>query len=65
MDTHEIRRDRPVPVGEIKRFAHNRLPPGSLRDLILSEPDELPASELAIKISVYLKLLSRHGGSDI
>jgi len=66
LDTSEIKRERTLPTGrpavpteKLKTFAYDRLPAGPLRDLILSEPNELPASELAIKISVYLKLLGR------
>ena len=65
MDTSEIKRERTLPTEKLKTFAYDRLPAGPLRDLILSEPNELPASELAIKISVYLKLLSTKGGSGI
>jgi len=66
METHETKRERTVLFGKFKTFAHDRLPAGPLRDLILSEPDELPASELAVKMSMYLKLLRRpdHGSGD-
>jgi len=65
METQTTKQDRAVPIRKLKSFAHDRLPIGSsLRDLILSEADELPSSELAVKISVYLKLLKKLGGPD-
>ena len=65
MDSHETDRDKTKNITKLKTFVHDRLPTGSpLRDLILSEADELPSSELAVKISVYLKLLKRLGDPD-
>ena len=64
--TLEIKRERTLPTEKLKTFAYDRLPAGPLRDLILTEPDELPLSEFLVKSSVYLKLLGRlnHGSGD-
>jgi len=57
---HTIR----VDLRKLKVFAHNRLPIESpLRNLILTEPDQLPSSEFLVKASVWLRLL-RHKGLD-
>jgi hypothetical protein len=52
--------DSPVMVEmvELKKLARARLPTTSaLRDLILSEPDCIPDSEVAIKIKIYSRML--------
>jgi hypothetical protein len=64
MESHEIRQDTARSIRKLKAFAQDRLPNGSpLRDLLLTEPDELPSSELLVKTSVWLRLL-KIGGSD-
>jgi len=60
MESHETRRDKPVSTERLKKFAYDRLPANSpLRDLVLAEPDRILASELAVKIPMYLRLLRR------
>ena len=44
---------------ELKKLARTKLPPSALRDLILSEPDYLPAGEVMIKVRMYSRLLYR------
>jgi hypothetical protein len=45
---------------DLKNLARTMLPSSSaLRDLILSEPDYLPSSEVLIKVRVYSRLLYR------
>jgi len=63
MKSREIRQNGKVELETLKAFAHDRLPTSSpLRDLILTEPDKLPASEFLVKSKVWLKLLERHEG---
>jgi len=64
MDIQPARPERSVSIETLKAFARDRLPTDSpLRDLLLTEPDELPSSELLVKTSVWLRLL-RQGESD-
>jgi hypothetical protein len=63
MEPNEIKRERTVSISRLKTFGYDRLSTASaLRNLILSESDELPASEFLVKASVWLKLLGRQGG---
>ena len=49
-----------VSMIDLKNLARTMLPSSSaLRDLILSEPDYLPSSEVVIKVRVYSRLLYR------
>ena len=49
-----------VSMIDLKNLARTMLPSSSaLRDLILSEPDYLPSSEVLIKVRVYSRLLYR------
>ena len=49
-----------VRIRQLKEFALNHLEiDDPLRDLLLSEDDELEANVLIIKMDVWLKLLSR------
>ena len=49
---------RRVSIVGLKQFAVTRLPKGSaLRELLLSERDELAAEEFLAKMDVWLKLL--------
>ena len=54
--------DRRVRITSLKEFALDRLSQGlPLRDLLLSEPDELSPNEFLVKCEVWLKLLKRSG----
>jgi hypothetical protein len=46
----------------LKRFALEKLPEGSLRDDILSQPDELPPEEYLANCRVWLRLVRLGGG---
>lgn len=47
-------------IRKLKLFAFEKLPKQSLlREIILSEPDELDAHEFIVKVDVWLKLLKR------
>jgi len=47
-----------VSLDGLKRLAQKHLKPSSaLRNLIMSEPDELPVQELGPKVELYAKLL--------
>jgi len=60
MESHNVRPSRTVSIELLKAFARDKLPVDSpLRDLILAEPDRILASELAVKIPMYLQLLRR------
>jgi hypothetical protein len=49
-----------VSIVDLKNLARTRLPSSSaLKDLILSEPDYLPAEEVRIKVKMYSRLLYR------
>jgi hypothetical protein len=49
-----------VSIVDLKNLARTKLPsPSALRDLILSEPDYLPAEEVRIKVKMYSRLLYR------
>jgi len=49
-----------VSIVDLKNLARTKLPSSSpLRDLILSEPDYLPAEEVRIKVKTYSRLLYR------
>jgi len=51
-----------VRITLLKEFALERLSQGLLlRDLLLSEPDELSPNEFLVKCEVWLKLLKRPG----
>lgn len=53
-----------VDIKCVKEFAR-KLPQSSvLRDVILSEPDSLPASEFISKSAVWLKISSKEGVHD-
>ena len=53
---------RMVRITLLKEFALERLSQGLLlRDLLLSEPDELSPNEFLVKCEVWLKLLKRPG----
>jgi len=58
MRTNAIQ-DRKVNLAQIKAFALEELPPGPLRDDIMSLPDEIPASEYLASCRVWLRLLRR------
>ena len=48
---------RGVDLRELKAFALEKLPiKSSLRDVLLSERDEMPADEFIHKLAVWLKL---------
>jgi hypothetical protein len=50
--------DNRVRITSLKEFALSRLSQAQpLRDLLLSEPDELSTNEFLIKCEVWLKLL--------
>ena len=54
--------ERKVRITPLKEFVLNRLSQGlPLRDLLLSEPDELSPNEFLVKCEVWLKLLKRRG----
>jgi hypothetical protein len=47
-----------VNISELKRLAHELLPPSSgLKRLILSEPDLLSAQEAPVKAKIFARLL--------
>lgn len=51
-----------VSIQRLKNFAYEKIPKSHiLHTLLLSEPEELEATELVIKIGVWLKLI-REGG---
>ena len=57
-----IHQSRKVNITKLKDFALSGLDGHqTLRDLILSEPDELLPSEFLVKCEVWLKLLKRKG----
>jgi len=50
---------------ELKRLAKTKLPASSaLRQLILSEPDYVPAGEIVVKVKMYSRLLYRETAAD-
>ena len=51
-----------VNLTELKKFALEKLPEGSLRDDILSQPDELPPEEYLANCRVWLRLVRLGGG---
>jgi len=54
---------RPVSIVELKRLARESLPASSaLRQLILFEPDLLPADEAAVKAKMFSRLLQYEVG---
>ena len=49
-----------VDIRRLKTFAYENLPRSSiLRDLLLSEPDELPKTDFVVKIGLWLKISRR------
>jgi hypothetical protein len=49
-----------INIRSLKQFAFEMLPKESpLRDLLLTEKDELPAEEFLIKLDVWFKLLKK------
>jgi len=49
-----------IDIRRLKTFAYDNLPRSSiLRDLLLSEPDELPKTEFMVKIGLWLKISRR------
>jgi hypothetical protein len=49
-----------INIRTLKQFAYELLPKESpLRDLLLTEKDELPADEFIIKLEIWLKLLRK------
>ena len=54
--------ERKVNLTGLKRFALEKLPEGSLRDDILSQPDELPPEEYLANCRVWLRLVRLGGG---
>jgi hypothetical protein len=53
--------DRKVNLSDLKRFALEKLPEGSLRDDILSQPDEITPEEYLANCRMWLRLV-RLGG---
>lgn len=50
--------DRRVDISRLKGFALRQLPQGSqLRELMMSESDEMAAEELLVKMGIWLRLL--------
>jgi hypothetical protein len=48
---------------ELKKMSREKMPSDwMLREILLSEPDELPASTFVARLPLYLKLLSIKGG---
>jgi len=55
--------DADVSVRELKALAVSMLPPNSaLRDLILSEPDLIPAATAGVKVKMYSRLVRKEMG---
>jgi hypothetical protein len=55
--------DRKVKLAGLKRFALENLPEGTLRDDILSQPDEATPEEYLANCRVWLRLMIlRRGG---
>jgi hypothetical protein len=49
-----------INIRSLKQFAFEMLPKESpLRDLLLTEKDEMPAEEFIIKLEIWLKLLKK------
>lgn len=58
MDLDFIPASRAVSMRSMKQWTRDKLREGSaLREVILSEPDELTASEFLGRLPVYLRLL--------
>jgi len=54
------RRQGDVSLVELKDLARTALPPSSpLRQLVLLEPDLVPADEIAVRVKMYSRLLYR------
>lgn len=54
-----------VSLVELKMLARTKLPASSaLRQLILSEPDYVPADEIVVKVKMYSRLLYRETAAD-
>lgn len=52
-----------VSMIELKKMSREKMPSDwMLREILLSEPDELPASTFVARLPLYLKLLSIKGG---
>ena len=43
----------------LKQFAQEKLPDSALKEILMSEGDEISAQEFIAKLPIYLKLLKR------
>ena len=48
-----------VSMQSLKQFAQEKLPDSALKEILMSEGDEISAQEFIAKLPIYLKLLKR------